>query len=70
MVTRLDKELRREIDVDGTAYVVSISGQGLKLTVKGHRKGLELQWKDMVSGQAALATALNASLAEKSLTSG
>ena len=29
---------------------------------KGKRNGLEIAWKDLVSGDAALATALNASL--------
>lgn len=33
-----------------------------KLTPKGRRKGHELRWKDLVSGEAALAVALNASL--------
>jgi hypothetical protein len=28
----------------------------------GRRKGLEIRWADLVSGEAALATALNASL--------
>jgi hypothetical protein len=41
--------------------VVTISPQGLKLTEKGRRKGQELAWKDLVTGDAALATALNAS---------
>jgi gluconolactonase len=36
---------------------------GLKLTQKGRRKGQELGWEDLISGQAALAVALNASLA-------
>ena len=62
MVTRLDKPLRREIDVNGEAYVLTISTDGLKLVRKGKRKGQELAWKDLVSGQAALAVALNASL--------
>jgi hypothetical protein len=34
----------------------------LKLVPKGKRKGVEIAWKDIVSGEAALATALNASL--------
>jgi hypothetical protein len=34
----------------------------LKLVAKGKRKGQELAWKDLVSGHAALAVALNASL--------
>lgn len=67
MVTRLDSELRREVEVDGKAYVVTLSEQGLKITVKGRRKGLELRWQDIVSGEAALATALNASVVSGAL---
>lgn len=61
-MTKLDKVLKREIDIGGEAYIVAISPEGLKLTVKGRRKGQELAWKDLVSGEAALANALNASL--------
>jgi hypothetical protein len=64
MTTKLDKVLKREIDIDGEAYIVAISPEGLKLTVKGRRKGQELAWKDLVSGEAAVASALNASLDE------
>ena len=64
MATKLDKTLKREISIGGTPYVVALSPEGLKLVVKGRRKGLELAWKDLTSGDAALATALNASLAE------
>jgi hypothetical protein len=35
---------------------------GLKLMLRGHRKGTELSWKDIVTGDAAIASALNASL--------
>lgn len=62
MVTKLDNDLRREIDIDGVPHVVTLSRGGFLLTVKGRRKGLEIAWKDLVSGDAALATALNASL--------
>jgi hypothetical protein len=64
MATKLDKQLKREIDVDGKPYMLTISPEGLKLTEKGKRKGQELAWKDLVNGQAAMATALNASLEE------
>jgi hypothetical protein len=63
VTTKLDKALRRELAIDGRPFVVSISPQGLKLVAKGRRKGLELAWADLVSGEAALATALNASIA-------
>lgn len=62
MTEKLDKPLKRELDVDGETYVLTISPDGLKLVQKGKRKGQELAWKDLVSGEAALAVALNASL--------
>ncbi|TLY59921.1 MAG: hypothetical protein E6K49_05860 [Gammaproteobacteria bacterium] len=64
MATKLDKQLKRELEVDGKAYMLTISPEGLKLTEKGRRKGQELTWKDLLSGQQALAVALNASLEE------
>ena len=63
MATKLDKPLRREVAIDGQPYMLTIGPEGLKLVPKGKRKGLELAWKALVSGDAALATALNASLA-------
>jgi len=62
VTTRLEKTLRREISVAGKPFVVSITPDGLKLVEKGRRKGLELRWEEMVSGEAALAAALSASL--------
>ncbi|NUO72137.1 MAG: hypothetical protein HOQ10_05420 [Frateuria sp.] len=61
-MTPLDKPLKREIQIDGVAYTLVLDPQGLKLAEKGHRRGVELYWKDLVSGDAALATALQASL--------
>jgi hypothetical protein len=62
MATKLDKSLKREIDIDGKPYMLTLSPDGMKLVPKGKRNGLEIAWKDLVSGDAALATALNASL--------
>ena len=64
MTTKLEKDLRREVDIGGKAYTVTLSPQGMKLTEKGRRKGQELRWQDWVNGEAALAVALNASLSE------
>ena len=64
MTTKLEKPLRREITIAGEPWVIAISPTGLKLVRKGRRKGLELEWKALVSGEAALAVALNASLRE------
>ena len=62
MATKLERPLKREIEVDGKPYMLTISPEGMKLVPKGRRKGYEIAWKDFVSGDAALATALNASL--------
>ncbi|HUN73933.1 MAG TPA: hypothetical protein VMU40_05410 [Steroidobacteraceae bacterium] len=61
-MTKLEKPLKREVAIDGHAYVLTIAPEGLKLTLKGHRKGHEVAWRDLVSGDAALASALNASV--------
>lgn len=66
MATKLAKSLKRELEIEGKPYMLTIFPEGLRLVEKGRRKGQELSWKDLVSGQAALATALNASLNEES----
>jgi hypothetical protein len=60
MATKLDKQLKREIDVDGKPYMLAITPEGLKLTEKGKRKGQELSWKNLLAGQSAQATVLTA----------
>jgi hypothetical protein len=64
MTTPLTKPLKRELTIDGRAFVVTMSPLGLKITLKGKRKGPELSWTDLISGDAALATALNASIGQ------
>lgn len=63
MTTRLEGALKREIDVAGATYTLTISPEGLRLVPKGKRNGYELSWSALVSGDAALAQALNASVA-------
>lgn len=62
MMTPLDKPLRRELHIDGQPCTLTVAPEGLKLVEKGRRKGITLRWQDLVSGDAALATALQASL--------
>jgi len=62
VTTPLRTALRRELVIAGKPYVLTITDDGLRLVVKGKRKGIELAWRDLVSGDAALAVALNASL--------
>ena len=67
MATALDKELRRTVTVGDEPYTVAIDPEGLRLTGKGKRKPeVALRWRDLLSGEAALAVALNASLSKES----
>lgn len=63
-MTKLDKPMRRELQIGDQVYTLTISPDGLKLVEKGRRKGLELAWSALVSGDAALASALQASVGE------
>lgn len=62
MTTKLDGALKRELLIGRDSYTLTISPVGFTLAPKGRRKGISLTWTDLVSGQAALAAALNASL--------
>jgi hypothetical protein len=56
MATKLNKVLKREIEVDGKPYMVTISPEGVKLTEKGKRLGREHNWKELL-GETASASA-------------
>ncbi|HJQ20354.1 MAG TPA: hypothetical protein VJ867_08410 [Gemmatimonadaceae bacterium] len=45
MATKLQKEIRREIEIDGEAFTVTISPVGVRLTRKRFRSGRELTWR-------------------------
>ena len=60
-MTPLDKPLKRELEIDGKPYTLSIDPVELRLVEKGKRKGIVLAWADLVSGDAGLAAALQAS---------
>lgn len=47
MATKLDKTIRREIEIDGEPFTVIVSPEGLRLTRKRFRSGVALSWKAM-----------------------
>lgn len=52
MATKLVKEIRREIEIDGEPFTVAISPTGVKLTRKRFRSGRALSWRALwQSGQ-------------------
>ena len=66
MTTKLTQPFKRELDLNGEKYTLTVAPEGFKLVQKGKRKGIELAWAALVNGEAALATALNATLSSGS----
>ena len=62
MATKLDKPIKRELDLEGVLYTVVISPDGIKVTEKGKRRGQEMSWQSIISGDAALAENLRISV--------
>jgi hypothetical protein len=68
VTAKLDKPLKRELIIGGHPYVVTLTPERIKLALKGKRKGYKLDGESLVSGDAALAAALNATLAKRPAT--
>jgi hypothetical protein len=62
MAAKLDKALKRELDLDGELYMVTISPEGVRIVPKGRRKGHEISWRTILSGDAELTQQLRISL--------
>ena len=62
MTTRLDRPLKREIEHGGKLYTVTLAPDGVKVVEKGKRRGQELSWGAIISGDATLAESLRISL--------
>ena len=62
MTTPLHSVLKRTLKIEGREFVVTLTGETLKLALKGKRNGFEVRWAELVNGDAALAVALHASL--------
>lgn len=62
MTVPLNATLKRALTIGSRDYVVTLTNETLKVTLKGKRRGVELTWANIVSGDAALAVALQASI--------
>jgi hypothetical protein len=52
MTTPLDKTLKRAVTINDQAYVAAISPEGIKLTLKGRRNGVEMSWTALLANAA------------------
>jgi len=50
MATKLEKTIKRELELDGKTYTIAIGPDGLKITEKGHRRGQEMGWRSLIGG--------------------
>ena len=62
MTAKLDKTIKRELEIDGKLYTIAIGPEGIKVTEKGRRNGPEVSWRTIVSGETALTAGLKASI--------
>jgi hypothetical protein len=62
MATKLDKPIKRELEVGGVLYTIIVSPDGVRVTEKGKRRGRELSWHSIISGDAELAESLRISV--------
>jgi len=51
MSTKLDKTIRREIEIDGEPFTIAISPDGFRLTRKRFRSGVAMSWKTLWTRQ-------------------
>jgi hypothetical protein len=54
MAVRLTEPIKREVEVKGRPYTLTIGPKGVHITQKGKRKGHEMSWEDLASGDAEL----------------
>ena len=54
MTAKLDKTIKRELELDGKLDTIAIAPDGIKVTEKGRRNGPEVSWRSIISGDAAL----------------
>jgi hypothetical protein len=47
MATKLEKSIRREIEIDGEPFTIIVSPDGFRLTKKRFRSGVALSWKSV-----------------------
>jgi hypothetical protein len=62
MTAKLDKTIKREMELDGKTYTVAIGPEGVKVTEKGRRNGPEMSWRSIINGDASLNSDLNRSI--------
>jgi hypothetical protein len=53
-MTPLDKPLKRQIDIDGQPFTLTLDATGIKITKKAHRNGIEVHWADLIKNDPSM----------------
>ena len=70
MTAKLDKTIKRELELDGKLYTIAIAPEGIQVTEKGRRNGPEVSWRSIISGDATLNEDLKISVDASSPSNG
>jgi hypothetical protein len=62
VTTKLDSPIKRELKLGKELYTVIMSPEGVKIALKGRRKGREISWETLLSGDAELTQQLKMSV--------
>jgi hypothetical protein len=62
VTTKLDSPIKRELKLGKELYTVIVSAEGVKIALKGRRKGREISWETILSGDAELTQQLKVSV--------
>jgi hypothetical protein len=62
MATKLDKSIKRELELSGKLYTITIAPDGVKVVEKGKRNGPHVSWASIINGDAALSENLKISV--------
>ena len=64
MVTRLERPIRRLVRIDDKEFVVTLMPTGVRVVLKGRRKGVEATWRQILEGEVELHAQLKESLVQ------
>ena len=62
MTAKLESLIKRELKLGSETYTVSMSPEGVKIALKGRRKGRGISWETLLSGDAELTQQLKMSV--------
>jgi hypothetical protein len=62
MATLLTKPIKRELEIEGVSYTITMSPDGVRIVPKGRRNGRELTWRDLLGGDAEMRRDLDTSV--------